>query len=122
MTSHRRSQVRRSLAAAVAIAALAAPAGHAAPIRDPGTGDTPGSALIDPKEVVEDQGTPVTTTIDEGFDWGSAAIGAGGAAAALLLSAAGASAVSRRHKRVDAPAATTQAAVDPPTHHSRGEM
>jgi hypothetical protein len=85
MTSHRRSQVRRSLAAAVAIAALAAPAGHAAPIRDPGTGDTPGSALIDPKEVVEDQGTPVTTTIDEGFDWGSAAIGAGAAGALLAL-------------------------------------
>jgi hypothetical protein len=40
----------------------------------------------------------VTETIDDGFDWGSAAIGAGSAGLALLLAAAGASAAGhRRH-------------------------
>lgn len=38
--------------------------------------------------------------IDEGFDVGSAAIGAGGAAAVLLLTAAGAAAVSQRRHPV----------------------
>jgi hypothetical protein len=38
------------------------------------------------------------TTIDQGFDWGSAAIGAGGAAAVLVVTMAGASAVSHRHR------------------------
>jgi hypothetical protein len=92
MTSHRRSQLPRSLAAGLAAAALAAPAAHASPIIDPGSGHATPSAAADPPAV--------TTTIDEGFDWGSAAIGAGGAAAVLLLSAAGATALSPRRHRI----------------------
>jgi hypothetical protein len=38
-------------------------------------------------------------TIDEGFDWGSAAIGAGGAGAAIVLSLGGLALVSRDRMR-----------------------
>ena len=95
MTSHRRSQLQRSLAAGLAAAALAAPAAQAAPILEPGTRDTALST-----EPVTVDSPAITTTIDEGFDWGSAAIGAGCAAAVLLLGAAGASAVSPRRHRI----------------------
>jgi hypothetical protein len=103
MTSHRRSQFRRSIAAGVAIAALAAPAVQAAPIQEGGTGDTPGSQEIDVSELKADadSGSPVTTVIDEGFDWGSAAIGAGAAGALLaLVSLGGYKFASRNHTRV----------------------
>jgi hypothetical protein len=44
---------------------------------------------------------PVVRTIDEGFDWGSAAIGAGGAGAAIVLvSLGGAAYVARRRAPV----------------------
>ena len=79
MRSHRRSQLHRSLAAGLAVAALAAPAAQAAPIREPGTGD----AALSTEPVAAD--SPAITTIDEGFDWGSAAIGAGGAGALIVL-------------------------------------
>lgn len=92
MTSHRRSQLQRSLAAGLAAAAIAAPAVQAAPIIEPGSGSGPQSAGADVPAV--------TTTIDEGFDWGSAAIGAGGAAAVLLVGAAGASALTPRRHRI----------------------
>ena len=101
MTFHRRLQFRRTLAAGIAVAALAAPAAQAVPTREPGTGDTPGPAIVDPNEVVEDRGRPVTTTIDEGFDWGSAAIGAGAAGALLaLVSLGGYKFASRDHARI----------------------
>lgn len=55
-------------------------------------------------QVVADTPTPtVTRTIDEGFDWGSAAIGAGGAGIVLLLGAAGLTAAN--HRRPTMPAA-----------------
>jgi hypothetical protein len=93
MPSHRRSQLQRTLAAGLAAAALAAPAAHAVPNNEPNAGLAP-----PPTEPVP--GPPAVTTIDQGFDWGSAAIGAGGAATVLLLGAAGASAASprRRHR------------------------
>ena len=75
----------RTLAGALVVTALAAPAATARPLYDhPGRPSEPAPT--------------VTRTIDQGFDVGSAAIGAGGAAAVLLLTAAGAAAVShRRH-------------------------
>jgi hypothetical protein len=75
----------RTLTGALVVTALAAPAATARPLYD--------------KPVRHSEPAPtVTRTIDEGFDVGSAAIGAGGAAAVLLLTAAGAAAVShRRH-------------------------
>jgi hypothetical protein len=101
MTSHRRSQFRHSLAAGLAVAALAAPAAQAAPILEPGTGDTPGSATLDVTPIETEPTAPVTTTIDEGFDWGSAAIGAGAAGALLaLVSLGGYKFAARNHTRV----------------------
>ena len=77
----------RAIACAVAATALAAPAASARPI-DQRPSHTSGP-------------TPtVTRMIDEGFDLGSATIGAGGAAAVLLLTAAGAAGVSQRRHRV----------------------
>ncbi len=75
----------RTLAGALVVTAFAAPATTARSIYDnPGRPSEPAPT--------------VTRTIDEGFDAGSAAIGAGGAAAVLLLTAAGAAALShRRH-------------------------
>jgi len=84
-----RQRLTRSLAAALAIAALAAPAAGARPQTDlgPGEGATPA-----------DYNRPVVTrTIDDGFDPGSATIGAG-LAAALLLAAGGGMASYRRHR------------------------
>jgi hypothetical protein len=83
----------RSLATGLALAAVAAPAAQAAPITEPGSG------YAGPVETTE-AAPAVTTTIDEGFDWGSAAIGAGGSAALILLSLGGAVQVSRVRARV----------------------
>ena len=85
MRSHRRSQLQRSLAAGLVAAALAAPAAQAAPILEPGSGDAPLSMGPDPRGLEADPSPAVTTTIDDGFDWGSAAIGAGGAGALIVL-------------------------------------
>ena len=43
---------------------------------------------------------PVVRTIDEGFDWGSAAVGAGGAGAVIVLSLGAFAFVSRDRMRV----------------------
>jgi hypothetical protein len=100
MTSHRRSQFRRSLAAGLAVAALAAPATHASPMREPGSGEKPGPTTIDVTPIETEPVAPITTTIDEGFDWGSAAIGAGAAGALLaLVSLGGYKFASRNHAR-----------------------
>jgi hypothetical protein len=85
MTPHHRSQLQRSLAAGLAVAALAAPAAQAAPIRAPESGDAPLSLGPDTRGLESDPAPAITTTIDEGFDWGSAAIGAGGAGALIVL-------------------------------------
>jgi hypothetical protein len=87
--SSRQHRLSRSLAGALAVVALAAPAAGAQPWHTlgPGAGATP-----------PDYDTPVVTrTVDGGFDTGSAAIGAG-VAAALLLAAGGASASHKRHR------------------------
>jgi hypothetical protein len=77
----------RTLTGAVAVTALAAPAAIAGPIYDhPGHPSAPAPT--------------VTRSIDEGFDVGSAAIGAGGATVVLLLTAAGAAAVSQHRRPV----------------------
>ena len=72
----------RTMTGALVVSALAAPAATARPLYDRPSEPAP----------------TVTRTIDEGFDAGSAAIGAGGAAVVLLLTAAGAVGMShRRH-------------------------
>jgi hypothetical protein len=89
MRSHRRSQLLRSLAAGLAVTALAAPAASARPMLDPGSGEAP------PTDTA-----PVTVAVDDGIDWGSAAIGAGGAGMLLLLAAGGATYASHGRRRV----------------------
>jgi hypothetical protein len=94
--SHRRSRrLTRAAAGALAIIALAAPAASARPV-DPPTG----WKLSTPAESRSQTHQPATTiirTTDDGFDWGSAGIGAG-AAAIVLLSLGGVRA--RRHGTV----------------------
>jgi len=80
------------LAASLAAAAVAAPPAHAMADRGPVT-DEPAPAPT--------QAPVVVRAVDEGFDWGSAAIGAGGAGALIVLvSLGGFSYATRHHVRV----------------------
>ena len=81
------SRLTRITAAALTVAALAAPAATARPVSEPG-GNRPA-----PKP-------PTYTTVDQGFDFDSAALGAGGAAGLFLITAAGASVVARSRRAV----------------------
>lgn len=69
-------RISRMVAVGLAVGALAAPAAIAKP------------APLDPPVVIEPEPARVVT-IDNGFDWDSAAIGAGGAGALLLLVSVG---------------------------------
>jgi hypothetical protein len=95
MQSSRR--LRHALVSALAIGALTAPAANAM------TGEqfraSSGSDAT-PTKVSSQPSPTVTSTVDDGFDLGSAAIGAGAAATVLLLGGAGATAVARHRRRV----------------------
>jgi hypothetical protein len=100
-----RRRITRTVVGALAVTALAAPAANALPGEQiqgsPRHQDNAGSQA--PLPVDPDAQAPrptVTRAIDDGFDTGSAAIGAGGAAAFLLLTAAGGVAVVHRQHRV----------------------
>jgi hypothetical protein len=86
MTTHHSHPLARLLTVGLIAGALAAPAAVAQPIADPQTSEPAPSDA------------PVVRTIDEGFDWGSAAIGAGGAGAAIVLVSLGGVAVASRHR------------------------
>jgi hypothetical protein len=103
-----RHRLARTAAGALAVTALAAPtvAGARPAPEDSGVARPAPAAVVFDNEradaaptIVYRSATPapaVTTgTIDDGFDWGAAAIGAGAVAAALLLAAGGAAALSR---------------------------
>ena len=66
----------RMLAASLAVAALAAPAALAMP--DPGP-------IVDEPTSATKNAPVVVRAADEGFDWGSAAVGAGSAGALIVL-------------------------------------
>ncbi len=85
--SHR---ITRLVAVAVAAGALAAPTASARPT----TPDSPSSG--EPVFVTP----PVIQNVDEGFDWASAAIGAGGAGALILLVSAGGITYRHRHAHI----------------------
>jgi hypothetical protein len=97
MPAHRPRHRARVLAASLAIAALAAPAANTAPAPEPG-----GNRSISSTEI-QALGRPpspvVTRTTDDGFDWGSAAVGAGGATAIALLALAATTAATRPRAR-----------------------
>jgi hypothetical protein len=82
----------RALAGALAVTTLAAPVATARPATD----WTDRSST----ETTNAPAPTVTRTIDEGVDWGSAAIGAGAATGVLLLVVAGATGASHRHHHV----------------------
>jgi hypothetical protein len=121
-----RRRLGYALAAALTIGALAAPAANAVTGEEFGAGSAPQSTPAAGSVNNSDQhptsavgsvnnsdlysasaagssNSPeptVSRTIDDGFDLGSAAIGAGIAAAVLLLGGAGAAVVSRHRRRV----------------------
>jgi hypothetical protein len=86
MTTHHSHPIARLVTAGLIAGALAAPAAVARPCIDPQTSEPAPSD------------TPVVRTIDEGFDWGSAAIGAGGAGAVIVLVSLGGVAGMRRRR------------------------
>jgi hypothetical protein len=112
-----RRRLSSALAGALAIGALAAPAANAVTGEEFRSGSDPQSTSavgssngpdLYSTSALGSSNSPASTvpaptvsrTIDDGFDLGSAAIGAGSAAAILLLGGAGATAVSRHRRRV----------------------
>jgi hypothetical protein len=84
-------RITRLAGAALIAGALAAPAAHA----------VPASPDLQPAErVVIEPSPPVVQSIDEGFDWASAAIGAGAAGGLILLIGAGGASYRHRHEHV----------------------
>jgi hypothetical protein len=93
--SRRSRRLARAVAGALAVTALAAPAAMARPIDA-----APGWTASQPAASQSDTTAPAPTvirTIDDGFDWGSAGIGAGATAAIVLLSLGGVRAAARAH-------------------------
>jgi hypothetical protein len=83
----------RAVAGALTVTALAAPAAVARPVDA-----APGATASPPASVRSDAAGPAPTVIrpvDDGFDWGSAGMGAAAAAAIVLLSLGGVRAGSR---------------------------
>ena len=91
-------RLRYPLAAVLAIGALSAPAASAVTSEQ-----FRASSGLHSKSAIRSSESPaptVTSTVDDGFDLGSAAIGAGAAATVLLLGGAGATAVARHRTRL----------------------
>lgn len=97
--SARPQLLARLLAVGAVAAALAAPAAVARPLDgpnepvlpDPGT-----AAAVEPEPGPADE--PIVRSVETGFDWGSAAIGAGAAGALIVIVSLGGVAVSSRHR------------------------
>jgi hypothetical protein len=88
-------RMTRLAAAALATAAVAAPAASARPAIDPPVDQGNGSQVA-----IEPGPAPVVQSADDGFDWGSAAIGAGAAGALVLLIGAGGTTYRHLHEHV----------------------
>ena len=86
--SHR---ITRLATAGLIAGALAAPAASARPAGP----DTPGEPVV-----IEPDPAPVVHSVDDGFDWASAAIGAGTAGGLILLIGAGGSTYRHRHQHI----------------------
>jgi hypothetical protein len=89
----------RLFALGVTIAALAAPAALARPIDGPNEPVRPDPGILE--AVVPEPAPaepPIVRSVDAGFDWGSAAIGAGGAGAIVVLVSLGGVAIAARRR------------------------
>ena len=89
----------RLLAVGAVAAALAAPAAVARPMdgqNDPVRPDPGTTAAVDSTPAPAD--APIVRSVDAGFDWGSAAIGAGGAGALVVLVTLGGFAYTSRNR------------------------
>jgi hypothetical protein len=87
------------LAAAVTAGALVASPAVARPIdgpQDPVATDPDRVVAVAPEQAPAR--STVVQTVDDGFDWGSAAIGAGGAGALVVVVALGSAAYATRHQ------------------------
>ena len=84
MTAHRSHRLARVLATGAIAGALAAPPALARPIDGPDepVRPDPGIVATDPAPA---DAPVVVHDVDAGFDWGSAAVGAGGAGAVVVL-------------------------------------
>jgi hypothetical protein len=82
--AHRQHRIARVLAAGLAAGALAAPTAVASPALERGSLSAEGAptATVDPSSA---DAPVIVRAVDERFDWGSAAIGAGVAGAAVVL-------------------------------------
>jgi hypothetical protein len=83
--SPHRPSITRLVAVGLAAGALAAPAAGARPLPP-----DPPPPSVEP--------APVVQSIDDGLDWGSAAIGAGGAGALIVVVTLGGLALTSRHR------------------------
>ena len=81
----------RLVTAGLIAGALAAPAASARPVTDP---------PIPNGEPVNIEPAPVVPTVDDGFDWASAAIGAGIAGGLVLLLVGGGITYRHRHEHI----------------------
>jgi hypothetical protein len=90
--SHR---ITRLATAGLLAGALAAPGASARPA-SPDAPVAPGSAPV----VIEPAPAPIVQSVDDGFDWGSAAIGAGTAGAIALLVGVGGTSYRRRQDHI----------------------
>jgi hypothetical protein len=87
--SHR---ITRLVSAALIAGALAAPTASAVPA-------SPDQQPAD-RVIVEPERAPVVQSVDDGFDWASAAIGAGAAGGLVLLIGVGGSTYRHRHEHI----------------------
>ena len=87
--SHR---ITRLVTAVLIAGALAAPAASARPAGP----DTPNTG----EPVVSEPALPVVQSVDDGFDWASAAIGAGAAGGLILLIGVGGTSYRHRHEHI----------------------
>jgi len=85
------NRITRLAAAGLIAAALAAPAASARPA-GPDTPNTGEPVVIDP--------APPVVQIDDGFDWASAAIGAGTAGGLVLLIGVGGTTYRHHHEHI----------------------
>ncbi len=87
-------RLTRFAAAGLVVGALAVPAASARPVTDPPIPNGGEPVVIEPESA------PVVQSVDDGFDWASAAIGAGTAGGFILLIGVGGTSYRHRHEHI----------------------